>query len=423
MDNLEELLDKIKIPKMIKVKQTLKSEVLEDIPKTIREEFGKSSLQDKIKKGDRIALTVGSRGIANISIIIREIVMLIKEKGACSFIVPTMGSHGGATAEGQAEILKDLGVTEDFIGVPIRSSMDVVQIGVSKNGFPICMDKYAHDEADAIIVIGRIKPHTSFRGNYESGLAKMIVIGLGKQIGAEIGHSGKVEELPRIIEEIARTAIEKSKIIIGIGIIENAYDETFKIKAVLADDIMNEEPKMLVEAKAYIPKIMFENCDVLIVDTMGKNIAGPGMDPNIIRRHYAGSVQHIPLVQRIVVLDLTKETHGNATGMGNADICTKRFLDKIDFSNTNANPLTNRLTEAVKIPMVMENDRLAIKAGIKTCSDVDYGNIRMIRIKNTLKIDEIFISESLLDEAKENPDIVILSEAEYIRFDRNDSIV
>lgn len=417
MDNLEKLIQNIAIPKMIRIRQKFPRKVMKDkdIAINIRREFFKDNVISRIKMGDRVALTVGSRGINNISLIIKEIVNIIKEKGAYPFIVPTMGSHGAATAVGQAEILKELGITEESVGAPIKATMEVVQVGVSENSLPVCIDKYAY-EADDIVVIGRIKPHTSFRGTYESGLAKMIVIGLGKQIGAEICHSGGVENIPYRIEEMARVAIKKSKIVFGVGIIENAYDETFKIVSIPSEKIMEEEPKLLVEAKENMPEIMFNRCDVLIVDEMGKNIAGPGMDPNIIRRHYSGSVKHNPLAQRIVVLDLTKQTNGNATGMGNADICTRRFFEKIKFKTTYANPLTNRLTQAVKIPMIMENDIQAIKAGIKTCFNINYSNPRIIRIKNTLILEEFLISENLLNEAKNNPNIEVLDEAKYMKF-------
>lgn len=422
MDTLEKLLSKIDIPKMIKVRQKFPRGILEDIPKAIAKELDEDCIKNRIKKGDRVALAVGSRGIANISVIIKEIVKILKEKGAKPFIVPTMGSHGGATAEGQVKILEELGITEEFVDAPIRSTMEVVEVAVTESGLHVCIDKYAHTEADSIIVIGRIKPHTSFRGKYGSGLAKMIVIGLGKQIGAEICHSGEVKDMPFMIEEMAETAIKNSKIAFGVGIIENAYDETMKIVAIPSESIMEQEPDLLIQATKNMPRIMVDKCDVLIVDEAGKNIAGPGMDPNIIRRHYVDSVEHKPLAQRIVILDLTKETQGNATGMGNADICTKRFFSKIDFNNTNANPLTNRITQAAKIPMVMENDKLAIKAAIKTCSKIDYNNAKIIRIKNTLKLDEILISENLIDDIKNSSNIEIIGEANYMDFDKDGNL-
>ncbi len=251
----------------------------------------------------------------------------------------------------------------------------------------------------------------------------MIVIGLGKQIGAEICHSVGIEEMSPRIEEIARAALEKSKIIFGVGIIENAFDETLRVCAMPAEDIMDKEPELLIQAKENMPSIMFDKCDVLVVDEMGKNITGTGMDPNIIRRNCIGAVKHDPLAQRIVVLDLTKESHGNAAGMGNVDICSNKFFEKIDFNATNPNYLTNRLVQGVKIPMVMKNDSQAIRAGIKTCFGVNYEDIRIIRIKNTLKLDEIYISENMLDKAKATPAIEVIGSPEYIKFDQEGNVL
>lgn len=419
---MKKLFRGINIPRMIKIRQRFPRETIADVTGVIREELSKEEIIGKIKDGDRVAIAVGSRGIANMPCIVREIVSAVRDRGAHPFIVPTMGSHGGATGEGQTEILAELGITEESTGAPIVSSMEVVQIGVSKNGLPVHIDKNAHTKADAIIITGRIKPHTSFRAPYESGLAKMIAVGLGKQVGAEIIHSAGVENIPFRVEEIARETLEKSNIIFAVGMIENAYDETYKIVALPKEQIMDEEPGLLQEAHELMPSIMFEKCDVLIVDEMGKNISGSGMDPNIIRRNYSGSLKYNPLAQRLAVLDLTKESHGNANGMANADICSRRLFEKISFESTYPNPLTNRLAQSVKIPMVMENDSLAIRAAMKTCFDVDYNQMKIIRIKNTLELEHMFISECLIDEAKMNPNIEILSEPEYMSFNGNGNL-
>jgi len=299
--------------------------------------------------------------------------------------------------------------------------MEVVRIGTTDKGIPVCFDKYAY-EADATIVVNRIKPHTSFRGSIESGLVKMIAIGLGKQIGAEMCHATGLSNMSARVEEIAKVAIEKSNIAFGIGIIENAYDETSRIVAIPRQKIIDEEPELLIEAKENLPQILFDNCDVLIVDEIGKNISGTGMDTNIVKRFTSEAIVCKPLAQRIVVLDLTKETHGNANGIGLADVCTRRLYEKIDFYETYPNPLTSRVLLSVKIPMVMDNDRLAIKAAVKTCFDIDYDDIRIIRIKNTLKLEEIQVSENLLDEAKKNPRIEILSDPKEMAFDENGNL-
>ncbi|MBZ4646215.1 MAG: hypothetical protein PWR27_2118 [Petroclostridium sp.] len=422
MSILEQLVRDIQLPKMARIRQKFPRPVLEDIPAVVREQLKKEGILDRVKKGDRVAITAGSRGIANIAVIIREIVSSLKEVGAHPFIIPTMGSHGGATAQGQVEVLHSLGITEEAVGAPIRATMEVVQLGTTKNGLPVCFDKYAATEADATVVVGRIKPHTSFRGNYESGLAKMIVIGLGKQIGAEICHATGLANMSARIEDIARVAIDKSNIIFGVGILENAYDETCKIVAVPRERIMEDEPALLQEAKSYLPQIPFNKYDVLIVDEIGKNISGTGMDTNVVGRYTSSAVTCEPKVQKIVILDLTEETHGNANGMGLGDICSRRMFAKIDFEKTYANPLTSRVVASVKIPMVMNTDIQAIRAAIKTCLDVDYDKIRMIRIKNTLKVDDMYISEHLLDEARANPLIEILEEPRPMEFDENGNL-
>ena len=327
-----------------------------------------------------------------------------------------MGSHGGATPEGQVEVLHSLGISEETVGAPIYSSMDVVQIGESVGGIPVYFDKYAATKADATVVVGRVKPHTSFRGSFESGLAKMVAIGLGKQKGAEICHAAGPAHMSQRIEDFARTAIEKSNVIFGVGILENAYDETSKIVALPKEEILAREPELLREAKANLPQILFEDYDVLIVDEIGKNISGLGMDTNIINRFPTLAVKCEPTMQRIVVLDVTKETHGNVHGLGLADVCTRRVFEKIDFNKTYPNPLTSRVPEASKIPMVMPSDRLAIQAAMQTCCDVDYNKIKMVRIINTLKLDEILISEHLLAQARLDSRIEILGDPRPMRF-------
>lgn len=418
MSIFEQLVSGLTIPRMAKVRQSFPRPVIEDLPKEISEQFIKNRnvITARIKKGDRVAVTVGSRGLANIQIITREIVKCLKSIGAEPFIIPTMGSHGGATAEGQTEVLQKLGITEESVGAPIRATMEVVQIGTTESGLPVYFDKNAACEAEATVVVGRIKPHTSFRGTYESGIAKMIVIGLGKQKGAELCHATGLDQMSNRIEEIAREAIDKSNIAFGIGLIENPYDETCKIELIPKEKIMEEEPALLLEAKNNLPKILFNKCDVLIVDEIGKNISGLGMDSNIIRRFGSEAMKCDPLAQIITVLDLTEESHGNANGVGVADICTRRLFEKMDIYNTYPNPLTSRVLGSVKIPMIMENDSQAIRAGIKSCFDIDYKDVKIIRIKNTLKLDEIYISENMLDEARENSKVEILEAPRYMEF-------
>ncbi|MGE4284370.1 MAG: lactate racemase domain-containing protein [Clostridia bacterium] len=421
MDILEKLVQDYKIPKMARVRQKLPRSSVEDIPATVKKEMEKDGILNRIRKGDRVAITAGSRGLANIALILREIVSHLKEIGAQPFIIPAMGSHGGSTAEGQIQVLYNLGITEQTVGAPIQATMEVVQLGTTENGLPVYFDQYAM-QADATIIVGRIKPHTSFRGRYESGIAKMIVIGTGKQKGAEICHSVGLEYMSDRIADIAKATLEKSNIVFGIGLIENAYDETCKIIALPKEEIMSQEPLLLEEARKSMPQILFDKYDVLVVDEIGKNISGTGMDPNVAGRFTATAVDCESKVQRVAVLDLTEETHGHAGGMGLADTCSRRMFDKIDLPTTYTNPLTSKGVAFAKIPLVMNNDRQAIQAAIKTCFDVDYNKIRMIRIKNTLKIDEIYISEHMMDEAKKNPNIEILEEPKPMIFDEKGNL-
>lgn len=421
--SIEQLLNSIKIPKMVRVRQNFPRPVIVDIEEAVRESMQRPEILGRIKSGDRIAVTAGSRGITNIVLILREVVANLKAIGAEPFIIPTMGSHGGATVEGQVEVLHSLGINEESMGAPIRATMDVVKLGMSAGGIPVYFDKYAATEADATVVVGRVKPHTSFRGAYESGLAKMIAIGLGKQKGAEICHATGPEKMSERIADIAQTSIEKSNVLFALGILENAFEETCKIVALSKDEIMRREPELLQEARANLPQIPFAKYDVLIVDEIGKNISGLGMDTNIIHRFPTPAVQFEPSVQRIVVLDLTAETGGNVHGLGLADVCTKRVFEKLDFRKTYPNPLTSRLPEASKIPMVMQSDRLAIQAAMQTCYDLDYTKIRMVRIKNTLRLDELLISEHLLEQARSDHRLEIVGDPAPMLFDESGDLL
>lgn len=423
MNSIEKIISHIRIPRMVRVKQHFNADTVADIPVKVRNELSAASLDQRVKKGERVAITAGSRGIANIPLILKEIVSCVRAAGGEPFIVPTMGSHGGATAQGQTKVLEELGITEESTGAPIRATMDVVQLGVTENGLPIKIDRYAHLEADSIIVVGRVKPHTSFRATYESGLAKMISVGLGKRDGAEVCHAAGIWNVPVRVEELARATLERANIIMAVGIVENAYDETHDIFAVPGEQIMDREPEILDLARQHMPEIMISSCDVVVIDEAGKNIAGTGMDPNIIRRNYVHTVEFSPLAQRIAVLDLTREAHGNANGMANADVCSRRFFDKFDMLETYVNPLTNGILESVKIPVVMDNDKLAIQAAIKGCFNLDFDHVKMVRIKNTLKVGEIMVSENLLDQVREHPDLEILSKPFDLVFDENGNLL
>ena len=397
---MERLLSHIRIPGMVKVRQAFPRPVVSDVAAAVRRELEQPEILGRIRPGDRVAVTAGSRGIANIVLILREVVATLKAAGAAPFVVPAMGSHGGATAAGQMEVLRGLGISEEALGVPIRATMDVVQIGTSAGGLPVYFDRWAATLADATVVVGRVKPHTSFRGTFESGLAKMMAVGLANQKGAEVCHAAGPGGMSRRIEDLARAAVAQSNVLFAVGILENAYDETSRIVALPREQIMAREPELLREARANRPRLPFERYDVLVVDEIGKNISGLGMDTNVINRFPTSAVPCEPSVQRIAVLDLTRETRGNFHGLGLADVCSARVAAKADLAATYPNPLTARSPESSKIPMVMPNDLLAIKAAIATCHDVDYGRIKMIRIKNTRELAEIMVSEHLVPEAR-----------------------
>ena len=415
MSIIDELLSDVLIPPMAKVRQVFPRPVLRNVAEVVQREMMKPGLLDKIKPGDSVAVTVGSRGIANLPVIIREIVDSLKKAGAQPFIVPAMGSHGGASAEGQTEVLSGLGITPESVGAPIRATMEVINLS-EEGQSPVYFDRNAF-AAQHTVVVGRVKIHTSFRGPYESGIVKMIAIGLGKQKGAELCHSLGLEKMSAQIESMARIAIAKTNILCGVALLENGYDETCKIVSIPAGQILDAEPALLVEARGYMPQVYLNHIDVLIVDEMGKNISGTGLDPNIIERFTTPSIPDTDKFQRIVIRDLTPESHGNFNGSGLADMCTRRLFEKMDFAATYPNPLTSRVAGSVKIPMVLETDRQAIRAAIKTCLNIDPANVRMVRIKNTLHLEEIQISAALMREARSHPHIEVLENAAPLLFD------
>ena len=402
MGFIADLLDPIPIPRVAGVSQKFDRPRMDDSGGALKQILNTSGVLESVFPKMEIAIAVGSRGISNQPVLVKLIAEALREKGARPFLVPAMGSHGGATADGQKKMLEDLGFGEDKIAVPIRSSMETVRVGTSQNGLPVHVDKNAH-EADGIVIINRIKPHTSFRGPYESGLMKMIAIGLGKQKGAEICHELGIERIAENFPAIARVAIEKENILFAIGLLENAYHETCRVELLRKEEIETEEPKLQKEAKRLLPKLHFTDIDVLVIDEIGKNISGTGFDTNVVGRYHTPGCSGGPNVTRLVILNVTDETHGNANGLGIADFTTRRIFDQFSFENTYPNALTSTVLPSVKIPMVLETDLLAIKAAIKTCNILDKRNVRLIRIKNTNEIERIEVSESMLDGVRGNP--------------------
>ncbi|MDF2964393.1 MAG: hypothetical protein K0S39_6128 [Paenibacillus sp.] len=422
MSILRKVLEDIPIPQMVRIRQKFDGTKLDDLTGELERELQKPGAVDRIKPGQQVAVAVGSRGVANIALFTKVTIDAIKKAGGHPFIVPCMGSHGGATAEGQKDVLHHLGVTEEAMGAPIRSSMEVVKLDELPNGLPVYVDQIA-STADAIVVINRVKPHTAFRGRIESGIMKMIAIGLGKQKGAEACHQLGFKYMAENVPAMANIMIDKLPIVFGVALVENAYDETCRIEVLPAGQIEAREEELLVEAKARLPKILFDQIDVLVIDYIGKNISGDGMDPNITGRYPTPYAHGGPDVSKMVVLDLTPETKGNANGVGTADFTTQRLVDKTDLHATVVNGLTSTVCAPTKIASTLDNDFYAIKAAVKTCNILDYTKCRLVRIQDTLHLGEIEISVNLLAEAKLHPDIEILSEPYDLQFDSEGKLV
>ena len=396
----------MEFPAMAPVKQYFSSVAEEDVVGSVLEQLRQVGLNAAIDPGARIAVSTGSRGIANIDRIVRVVVDFIKEAGGAPFILPAMGSHGGGTPEGQKEVLAGYGITPESMGAPIEATMEVVEVDQLEDGTPVLVNRLAL-EAEGVVLINRIKPHTSFRGPFESGLMKMMTIGLGSHRGATIAHSKGAQGLANVIPAWGKAILEKAPILMGLAIIENAYDETAQLVALKPGEFFSGEPKLLEEARQAMPRILVQDIDLLIVEEVGKDISGTGMDTNVVGRMMLPGIKEpeVPGVARIVVLDLTERTHGNASGIGLADIITRRLFDKIDFKPTYANVFTTTFLNRAYIPVIMENDREAIAAALRVQGLEDSVQARVVRIKNTLSMAEIQISAPLLNEFGSHPQL------------------
>ncbi len=418
-DVVASLASSVTLPRMVRVKQLLDHSHFDpaDIPAIVHSQLDRPEMRARIRPGMSVAVTCGSRGVANIAVITKAIVDFVKECGGVPFVFPAMGSHGGATAEGQIGILTGYGVTEEFLGCPIRSSMEVVQVGNREdNGWPVYVDKYAA-EADGIILCGRVKAHTAFRGPYESGILKMAVIGMGKQKGAEQVHQDGFCLMGTDLPEIAKVIFANTNILGALALGENAFDETCIIEGLLKEEVFDREPDILQRTKQRLGIIFFDDIDVLVVDRIGKDISGDGMDPNITGRFAVPHVQGEKRVQHIAVLDLTEETHGNCNGLGLADVTTARLVNKIDVDATYPNVVTSTVLCTPMIPLFTRTDEDCIKIALRTCNFIDREHPRIVHIQDTMRLEEIFISEHMLEEARANPCIEILSEPEPWPFD------
>ncbi len=400
MNEIERLLFDAVVPGFYRARYNFSSESVENVREELLKALRRRGTLERIKSGSTVAITAGSREINNIVIILRTLIDVLKERGAKPFVFPAMGSHGGATVEGQREILEGYGITEKSMGVPLKCSMETVEVGRTIEDLPVHADKIAMS-ADYIIPVGRIKPHTEFKGRYESGLMKMLAIGLGKQHGANMCHKLGMPRMPENIEAFGNVLIEKCSIPFGIGIIENAFHGTYSIDAIPAEKIAEEEPMLLEKAKRLVPILPFEKVDVLICEEMGKEISGTGMDANVIGRSVLLGVSK-PFIERIGIFSLTDKTNGNFNGVALGDAISKKLLDKMSFENTYPNTITAFEPMAIKIPAVMPSDKMCFYFCLKTCLTENKGGTRVVWIKNTLSLDSFFISESLLFEARRN---------------------
>jgi hypothetical protein len=409
-------IEKIILPEMVKITQNIPNVYLTNIHNTVKEQIKKTRFSKRIKKGSRVAIIVGSRGIDQFLKVIEVIISEVKKIGGEPFIVPAMGSHGGGTAIGQEEVLKKMGITEENIGAPIISSMKVVRIGKTKSGVPVYIDENAM-LSDAIIVVNRVKVHTDFSGEIESGLFKMMAVGLGKHKGASILHGNGLEMFSEIIPEVGFKILEKAPSALGIALVENGHGKLSKIVAIDPENFLEKEKKLLSEEKISMPKLPFSEIDILLVNEIGKNISGAGMDPNIIGRSQSKEKNIGKNIHIIIPLDMTEESHGNGVGIGLSDISTKRVFEKINFNAFYTNLITSRGYLEAKIPIILENDEYAIKVAMKMLDKNDK-NVKMVRIQNTLNINKMEVSNALLKSLTNNKNIEIIGEARRLKTDK-----
>ena len=407
-------------PRMLRLSQKFEGPELADVERETRSRLAALELGNKIRPGESVAITAGSRGIANIASIIKAASRQLKDIGAEPFVVPAMGSHGGGTAEGQQEILHSYGVTEQYTGAPIRSSMETVIVDTTPQGIPVHFDRHAY-EADHVIVCGRVKPHTGFVGPIESGLHKMMLIGLGKHRGAKIYHRAiKDFSFLEIILAVADVILSKCRVAAGLAIVENAYDETALIEAVAPDRFFEREKELVKLAQLWMPRLPFPEVDLLVVDEIGKNISGSGMDTNVVGRKFNdhGATEDDTVnCKRIFVRGLTPETHGNACGIGMAEVTNQRTVDQANLVATRINALTGGHPSAAAVPIAFESDQEAMLAILETVGLVDPVDSGIIQIANTLKLGEVLVSEKYSPEVRERSDLEVLSGPHAMAFD------
>jgi hypothetical protein len=410
--------------KVRKIKQNFNKTKIDNLSEYVQQSFKKSDLKNRIKSGDKIGITVGSRGITNIKLIVKEIISELKNLNALPFILPAMGSHGGANSEGQKEVLASYGITQKEMGIPLLPSMETIQIGKVENKIPIYFSKVAM-EADGIIALNRVKMHTDFKSKIvESGMSKILAIGLGKARGASSIHSLGVYGLKNVIPQAAELIITEAPIIQGIGILENSYDQTMKISFVPPEDIIKVDSELLKISKEVMPMLPIDDLDVVIAQEIGKNISGTGFDTNVIGRLYINGEKEItkPMIKRLLVFDLTEESHGNALGIGLADITTKQLVNKINYKDMYANTITSTFLNRAKIPIIADSEKEAVEIAVKTCWKLEQSDVKLLIMKNTLNLKYLYVSKAAWEEIKDNGNIETYGDWEKLSFDENGKI-
>jgi hypothetical protein len=398
------------LPRFFRVRQQLPTDHLADPAASVRAELDRIGLRERLFPGASVAITAGSRGIADIPLVLRYVVDFVRASGAEPFIVPAMGSHGGATVEGQRHVLAEYGITEQTVGAPIRATMETVELGQLPGGARVFMDAYAA-AADATIVVNRVKAHTAFRGPIESGLCKMTSIGLGKAEGAEQTHAfGLRETIPRA----ASLTLESANIVAGLALVENAAHQLAVVRAARPEEFLEVDRELLVRANAYLPRVPFDQLHVLVVSWLGKNLSGSGMDYNVVGMWRRIGGERVPDFERIVVLDLTNESDGNGLGVGIADFTTRRLYAKLDLPKMYLNGLTSQALEAIKIPIVLESDRQALEVALHAVGQA--ADARVAIVRSTLDLDELLVSQALADEVAGNPRLEVIGPLAELEF-------
>ena len=404
MSVINDLLKDVPLPPIVRVSQKFDASHIENPSAELASKLTLHRSLSRVKAGDTVAVCAGSRGISHLPEITREAVRAVRSAGGIPFIIPAMGSHGGATDEGQKKMLYSMGLTEEYLEAPIRSSMETVKICETADGCPVYQDRLAY-EADWVVPINRIKAHTTFRGKYESGLVKMLIVGMGKQKGADSFHAPGPAKMGKNLERMIEAAAPRYKVLFGVAVLENAFHDIAHIEVLDISAILEMEPSLLKRSNELAPKIPFDNLDVLILKEFGKDISGTGADVNVLGRYTASTMHGGPEITKIAVLNLTKKTGGNANGIGIMDFITRKVYNQLSFEETYPNSLTTTVTASVRIPMVLDSDKLAVQAAVKTCNRQDLNDVRLVMIKNTLELSALTVSQNLLEEIKNNPSI------------------